>query len=191
MCHDHVSSCAAQNRSGGAGALWQHYAGMQTKPAGFSRNDPELSRCDLVCSRRHAVQSLVLFGVAVAASACGADDPTEPASSDAITIAGPIITIALSRLDALQSPGSAYVLGTQSVIVLRLGERDYRAFTNICTHSGCGISLFERGRMRCQCHGSEFDTDGKNVVGPAPSPLTQYAASLDVGTNTLTITKPS
>jgi Rieske Fe-S protein len=153
-------------------------------------NDTVLSRCDLVCSRRHAVQ-LLLIGVNVSAAACTDDDPIEPGASDAVTVAGPIITIALARLDALRSPGSAYVVRAQSVIVLRIGAQDYRAFTNICTHSGCGISVFDSGRMRCQCHGSEFDTTGRNVAGPAPSPLTQYASSFDPATMTLTITRPS
>lgn len=154
-------------------------------------NELALSQCDLVCSRRQALQTLLLLGVAASVSACGRDDPTDPGLSDAVTVAGTIITIALSRLDALRSAGSAYVLRSQSVIVLRVGEQDYRAFTNICTHSGCGISLFESGRMRCQCHGSEFDADGKNVAGPAPLPLVQYASALDAATMTLTITKPS
>jgi Rieske Fe-S protein len=154
-------------------------------------NDTVVSRCDLVCSRRRAVQALLLLGVSLSTASCAEDDPADPVASDAITVSGPIITIALARLDGLRAPGSAYVLRAQSVIVLRVGDQDYRAFTNICTHSGCGISLFESGRMRCQCHGSEFDTTGKNVAGPAPSPLVQYASSLDSAAMTLTITRTS
>jgi cytochrome b6-f complex iron-sulfur subunit len=168
-----------------------HTACVQSVSRDSGNNGVIRSRCELVCSRRHAVQALVLMGVSLATAACTEDAPTEPGVSDAVTVAGPLITIALSRLDGLRAPGSAYVLRAQSVIILRIAERDYRAFTNICTHSGCGISLFESGRMRCQCHGSEFDTEGKNVSGPAPLPLVQYASSLDAVTNTLTITKPS
>ena len=79
----------------------------------------------------------------------------------------------------------------QSVNILWIAERDYRAFTNICTRSRCGISQFDGRRMRCQCHRSEFGIDGRNVVGPATLPLTPYPVSLDAATMKATITKTS
>ena len=73
-----------------------------------------------------------------------------------------------------------------NVIAVHLTGNDYRAFTNICTHAGCGITLFLEGRFRCQCHGSEYDAEGTNVAGPAPLPLKRYRVSLD-GSAMLTI----
>ena len=120
-------------------------------------------------------------------SACGSDGGTAPDGIDAVTVTGETITIRLDRLDALRTPDTACVLGAQNLIVLRLAGDDYRAFTNVCTHAGCGIFFFESPRMRCQCHGSEFDVSGRNVAGPAPSPLTRYATTLDAAGTTLRI----
>ncbi|HHH19524.1 MAG TPA: ubiquinol-cytochrome c reductase iron-sulfur subunit [Campylobacterales bacterium] len=42
----------------------------------------------------------------------------------------------------------------------------------LCTHLGC-IPAYIPGEklFRCACHGGEFDTSGKQVFGPPPSPL--------------------
>jgi rieske iron-sulfur protein len=49
------------------------------------------------------------------------------------------------------------------------------AFSAICPHAGCLVSdwLAQTGRLRCPCHGSEYDParGGAVVAGPAPHPL--------------------
>jgi len=107
--------------------------------------------------------------------------------ADTVDISGPRIIVRLDRSSALVQPLSALILREQQVIVLRLAGSEYRAFTNVCTHAGCGVSRFDMGRMICPCHSSEFDTTGRNVAGPAPLPLTRYATLLDVAAATLTI----
>ncbi len=126
--------------------------------------------------------TLVVGGCSDAGLAPKADD-------NSIMIDGTRITLQLDRLGALRSVGDAYVIGAQSTIVIRIATREYRAFTNVCTHSGCGIFLFERDRMRCQCHGSEFDVEGRNVAGPAPLPLVRYVTELSESGTTLRITR--
>jgi ubiquinol-cytochrome c reductase iron-sulfur subunit len=63
------------------------------------------------------------------------------------------------------------------------GWQDYIAFSKICTHAGCPVSLYEQqsGRILCPCHQSQFDVlqDGKPVFGPAARPLPQLAITLD------------
>ncbi len=60
---------------------------------------------------------------------------------------------------------------------------DYYAYSKICTHVGCPVSLFEQqtGRVLCPCHQSQFDVfDGaKPVFGPAGRPLPQLPIELD------------
>ncbi|MGI8589782.1 MAG: cytochrome bc1 complex Rieske iron-sulfur subunit [Nakamurella sp.] len=60
---------------------------------------------------------------------------------------------------------------------------DYYAYSKICTHVGCPVSLFEQqtGRVLCPCHQSQFDVfDGaKPVFGPAARPLPQLPIELD------------
>ena len=36
-----------------------------------------------------------------------------------------------------------------------------------CTHLGCKIKKVENGRLKCPCHGSEYDLEGKVIKGPA------------------------
>jgi ubiquinol-cytochrome c reductase iron-sulfur subunit len=60
---------------------------------------------------------------------------------------------------------------------------DYYAFSKICTHVGCPVSLYEdqTGRVLCPCHQSQFDVhDGaKPVFGPATRPLPQLPIDVD------------
>jgi Rieske Fe-S protein len=133
---------------------------------------------------------MMATGLTVALGGCSDVGIAPETDDESIMVDGTRITLRLDRLGALRSIGDAYVIGAQSTIVLRTGTREYRAFTNVCTHSGCGIFLFERDRMRCQCHGSEFDVEGRNVAGPAPLPLARYTTELDEQGTTLRITRP-
>ncbi len=63
------------------------------------------------------------------------------------------------------------------------GYGDYVAFSKICTHAGCPVSLYEQetSRILCPCHQSQFDvTQGaKPVFGPATRSLPQLPIEVD------------
>lgn len=63
------------------------------------------------------------------------------------------------------------------------GYGDYVAYSKICTHAGCPVSLYEQqtNRILCPCHQSMFDvTQGaKPVFGPASRPLPQLPITVD------------
>jgi quinol---cytochrome c reductase iron-sulfur subunit len=63
------------------------------------------------------------------------------------------------------------------------GYGDYVAFSKICTHAGCPVSLYEQetSRILCPCHQSQFlITDAATpVFGPAVRPLPQLPITLD------------
>jgi ubiquinol-cytochrome c reductase iron-sulfur subunit len=63
------------------------------------------------------------------------------------------------------------------------GYGDYVAFSKICTHAGCPVSLYEQetSKILCPCHQSQFlITDGaKPVFGPATRSLPQLPIALD------------
>jgi ubiquinol-cytochrome c reductase iron-sulfur subunit len=63
------------------------------------------------------------------------------------------------------------------------GYGDYLAYSKICTHAGCPVSLYEQetGRILCPCHQSQFDvTDGaKPIFGPATRSLPQLPITVD------------
>ncbi len=63
------------------------------------------------------------------------------------------------------------------------GYGDYVAFSKICTHAGCPVSLYEQetSRILCPCHQSQFlVTEGAEpVFGPATRPLPQLPITVD------------
>jgi ubiquinol-cytochrome c reductase iron-sulfur subunit len=63
------------------------------------------------------------------------------------------------------------------------GYADYVAYSKICTHAGCPVSLYEQetSKILCPCHQSQFDiTQGaKPVFGPATRPLPQLPLAVD------------
>lgn len=64
-----------------------------------------------------------------------------------------------------------------------MGHGDYYAYSRICTHLGCPVSLFEdqASRLLCPCHQSQFDLRdfGRPVFGPAVRALPQLPIDLD------------
>jgi cytochrome b6-f complex iron-sulfur subunit len=65
------------------------------------------------------------------------------------------------------------------VIVIRLGETEYRAFSAVCTHLGCLVQWRNAERdIFCPCHGGRFSLEGKVIGGPPPHPLTPYPAAV-------------
>ena len=63
------------------------------------------------------------------------------------------------------------------------GASDHVAYSKICTHAGCPISLYEQQthHLLCPCHQSTFDMarDAKVIFGPAARPLPQVRIGVD------------
>jgi ubiquinol-cytochrome c reductase iron-sulfur subunit len=63
------------------------------------------------------------------------------------------------------------------------GYGDYVAYSKICTHAGCPVSLYEQetSRILCPCHQSQFDVTAgaKPVFGPATRSLPQLPLTVD------------
>jgi Rieske Fe-S protein len=72
--------------------------------------------------------------------------------------------------------------GTEPVILIRVSDTDFRAFSATCTHLSC-IVEFRRTQQLiwCNCHNGEYDLNGRNVAGPPPRPLTPFAVHLVSG----------
>ena len=110
-----------------------------------------------------------------------------------VTISGGAVVVNLVTQTALASVGGFLVVNSGAVhaMVINLGSNTFSAFTSVCTHDGCSNSwTFTGVRFQCNCHGSQFDTTGAAVVGPATIPLAMYPATFDVTTNSVTITTP-
>jgi len=70
--------------------------------------------------------------------------------------------------------------GKDPVIVIKVAEEDFRAFSAVCTHLSCIVNFRKDRRLIwCYCHNGIYDLNGKNIGGPPPRPLTPYTVVLD------------
>lgn len=75
-------------------------------------------------------------------------------------------------------PAPAGKAGTQTAFVLKQGA-EYFGISDVCTHMGCEVSwVGQDSKFECPCHGSQYDITGKNIAGPAPSPLPRFKTQL-------------
>jgi cytochrome b6-f complex iron-sulfur subunit len=69
--------------------------------------------------------------------------------------------------------------GLEPVILVKVSELEYRAFSATCTHLDCIVEYQkDKSRMWCNCHGGAYDLTGRNVAGPPPRPLTPYKVNV-------------
>ncbi len=78
--------------------------------------------------------------------------------------------------------GYMEVAAVKGVWALRRGTNEVTVYSPICTHLGCGFR-WDGGekKFKCPCHGSEFDSDGRVVGGPAPRPLDRLPVKIENG----------
>jgi Rieske Fe-S protein len=69
--------------------------------------------------------------------------------------------------------------GEEPVILIRVSDTEYRAFSATCTHLECIVEYRpDRQAIWCNCHNGQYDLTGRNVAGPPPRPLTAYKVHL-------------
>ncbi|MEU6001683.1 Rieske 2Fe-2S domain-containing protein [Streptomyces sp. NPDC047197] len=68
--------------------------------------------------------------------------------------------------------GGGKVVKDKKVVVTQPEKGDFKAFSAVCTHSGCIVSEVSDGTINCACHGSKYRVADASVAdGPAPRPL--------------------
>lgn len=68
--------------------------------------------------------------------------------------------------------GGGKVIKDKKIVVTQPEEGDFKAFSAVCTHSGCTVSEVTDGTINCACHGSKYRVADASVAGgPAPRPL--------------------
>lgn len=81
---------------------------------------------------------------------------------------------------ALMDKGFKIVrFGAEPVILVKLSDTDFRAFSATCTHLDCIVGFQkDKTRIFCNCHGGQYDMNGRNVGGPPPRPLNPFKVNL-------------
>ena len=69
--------------------------------------------------------------------------------------------------------------GAEPVVLIKVSDTDFRAFTATCTHLDCVVGYQkDQSRIFCNCHGGAYDLNGRNISGPPPRPLTPFKVNL-------------
>ncbi len=113
--------------------------------------------------------------VAGAALACGGGSSATP-STPGPPPAGPHTTTDTKAALLGTADGTARDYRNLGFLLLKDATGLY-AMTTICTHMGCTVGLPVGTRIACPCHGSQYDLQGGNQVGPAVLPLVHFAVT--------------
>jgi cytochrome b6-f complex iron-sulfur subunit len=149
----------------------------------------KFSRRDFVAKTLKGIGTVAVGSFAVSVlNACSDDSsPAGPSSPSGSSIE---VDLSLSENQALATVGGTLALGPndvdrQGLLLFRESQSSVKAFSRICTHQQCTVGAFQSGISTCPCHGSQYNTSGNVVGGPAPSPLRSYSTELNQ--NILTI----
>jgi cytochrome b6-f complex iron-sulfur subunit len=81
--------------------------------------------------------------------------------------------------DLKPNSGKIVRFGNRPVILIRVTDTDWRAFSAVCTHLNCTVQYQEQRRqIWCACHNGTYDLNGAVVSGPPPKALEEYAVKV-------------
>lgn len=96
------------------------------------------------------------------------------------------IMVPLSEFKIIKKSGTAYrdfvMVRTSNqdfpICLYKTADHQYIASLMKCTHRGCELNV-GGGIYSCPCHGSEFDTNGSVLEGPADENLKTFKTSIE------------
>ena len=138
---------------------------------------------ELNYSRRSFVATIAAFGLLIGVGVALASvkiptSSTSPVSSQ--TTASPSSAITNTNNMQVGSPVYfEYPSGYPNVLFKR-SDGTLAAYSLLCTHVCCEVTYESSSDMfYCACHGSEFDSSGRVIRGPAGSPLPSITLTVD------------
>lgn len=156
---------------------------------------------DSLIDRRGWVKRFVLGTVASLSAprwvATVLADPGDPVPGPAV------LRLKIADYPALAAPGGSVQLVFNEIIkpftLNRVSEDRFVTLDSICTHAGCTVGRFivADNRMRCPCHGSRYDIEGRvfrdtngDSTEPAQRDLNRFETSFDPENKMVSITIP-
>ncbi|MBW7997918.1 MAG: Rieske (2Fe-2S) protein [Candidatus Glassbacteria bacterium] len=162
-------------------------------------------RCEDDLSRRsfigESTKQITVFAsagaLAALAAACGGGGGPSPTAPNPTgggndngggNASGLAIDISQSQYSALANVGGTVSLSGTSlsglpsngIFIIRSSQTSVTVLSRTCTHQGCQVGSFNSGGIAtCPCHGSQYNTMGSVVQGPATGSLTSYSATLE------------
>lgn len=113
-----------------------------------------------------------------------------------------VIKLKLANYPNLEGVGGSLQLQFSQYVppltLNRISPQEFVTLDSICTHQGCMVGPFilSENCMRCPCHGSRYDVEGKvfrdglGSTEPAPSDLNRFETTYDDATGIISITIP-
>jgi cytochrome b6-f complex iron-sulfur subunit len=81
--------------------------------------------------------------------------------------------------DLKANSGKIVRFGNRPVLLVRVNESEWRAYSAICTHLNCTVQFRDdTHQIWCACHNGIYDLNGKVASGPPPAPLEEYTVRL-------------
>jgi Rieske Fe-S protein len=91
-------------------------------------------------------------------------------------------TPALFKAKVVKTSGWVSSEEEVAVYVVTTDGRQFRGFSNICTHLGCRVRwVTEEDGFFCPCHNAVFGSDGEVVDGPPPRALEEFPIKVEDG----------
>ncbi len=131
------------------------------------------------------------------ASACGLTPWSRVLIAEAAYPGPAVLRLNLSDYAPLQTVGGSVQLQFSTIYppitINRGATAQFHAVDSICTHAGCTVGRFiaANGYMRCPCHGSRYDVQGRVIQGPADQNLNAFKTSFDESTQLITVEVPN
>src|SRR5207245_1688783 len=96
-------------------------------------------------------------------------------------VSGRTVTVTVDAASPLSGVGNAVIVSNAlgAFLVSRTGQTTFSVLTATCTHEGCAVTGFQNAKYVCPCHGSQFNTTGAVLSGPASLPLRQFASQFN------------
>ena len=133
-------------------------------------------------SRRAALCGLSLMGMGIFA----APERAEAATGVKVLASGKV-QVTLKSNPALSKVGGVVRIDNvngKSIALIRTSAKAYAAVNLLCTHQG-GALVQTGNQWQCQEHGATFTLAGKNLVGPATTPLRQLPVKVTASVVTI------
>jgi Rieske Fe-S protein len=81
--------------------------------------------------------------------------------------------------DLKPNSGKIVKFGSRPVLLIRVSDTEWKAFSAICTHLNCTVQFQQSShQIWCACHNGFYNLNGQVVSGPPPRPLEEYTVHI-------------
>jgi Rieske Fe-S protein len=89
------------------------------------------------------------------------------------------VTLPVKPQEVKINSGQIFRFGSQPAILVKTSTGELKGFSAACTHLACIVQYrSDISHIWCACHNGHFDLTGKNIQGPPPRPLEEYAVNI-------------